>query len=41
MGACERRMQGHWVNDAPYYRWRFPAEHALANRMEHPVNVSS
>jgi hypothetical protein len=38
-GVCERRMQGHWVNDAPYYRCRFPAEYALANRVEHPVNV--
>jgi hypothetical protein len=32
-------MQGHWVNDASYYRCRFPAEYALANRVRHPVNV--
>ena len=32
-------MQGHWANDAPYYRCRFPAEYALANRVEHPLNV--
>ena len=32
-GLCERRMQSHWVNDAPYYRCRFPAEYALANRV--------
>jgi len=38
-GVCERRMQGHWVNDVPYYRCRFPAEYALANRVQHPVNV--
>ena len=24
---------------APYYRCRFPAEYALANRVEHPLNV--
>ena len=39
-GVCERRMQSHWVNDAPYYRCRFPAEYALANKMEHPLNIS-
>jgi site-specific DNA recombinase len=39
-GVCERRMQGHWANAAPYYRWRFPAEYALANRLHHPLNVS-
>jgi hypothetical protein len=38
-GLCERRMQGHWVNDAAYYRCRFPAEYALANRAEHPLSV--
>ena len=38
-GICERRMQGHWVREAPYYRCRFPAEYALANRVQHPVNV--
>lgn len=39
-GICERRMQSHWANDAPYYRCRFPAEYALANRVEHPLNVT-
>jgi site-specific DNA recombinase len=39
-GICERRMQSHWANAAPYYRCRFPAEHALANRVEHPLNVN-
>jgi site-specific DNA recombinase len=38
-GICERRMQSHWVNDAPYCRCRFPEEYALANRVQHPVNV--
>jgi site-specific DNA recombinase len=38
-GICERRMQSHWANQAPYYRCRFPAEYALANRVEHPLNV--
>jgi site-specific DNA recombinase len=38
-GVCERRMQGHWVNQAPYYRCRFPGEYALANRVRHPRNV--
>jgi hypothetical protein len=33
-------MQGHWANRAPYYRCRFPVEYALANRLEHPRNVT-
>jgi site-specific DNA recombinase len=39
-GLCERRMQSHWTNGAPYYRCRFPAEYALANRVEHPLNIN-
>lgn len=39
-GICGRRMQRHWVNGAPYYRCRFPAEYALANHVEHPLNVN-
>jgi site-specific DNA recombinase len=39
-GLCDRRMQGHWANNAPYYRCRFPAEYALANRLAHPLNVT-
>lgn len=38
-GLCERRMQGHWSNEAPYYRCRFPQEYALANHVMHPRNV--
>jgi hypothetical protein len=30
-GVCERRMQGQWVNHAPYDRFRFPAGYALAS----------
>jgi len=33
-------MQGHWANAAPYYRCRFPAEYALANKLDHPLNVT-
>jgi hypothetical protein len=36
---CQRRMQGQWVNQAPYYRCRFAAEYALANKVDHPRNV--
>jgi site-specific DNA recombinase len=39
-GVCERRMQGHWINEAPYYRCRFPSEYALANKVRHPRNVT-
>jgi site-specific DNA recombinase len=39
-GLCDRRMQSHWVNDAPYYRCRFPAEYALANRVQHPLTIN-
>jgi site-specific DNA recombinase len=38
-GYCDRRMQGNWNNDQAYYRCRFPAEYALANRVEHPKTV--
>src|SRR5262249_57789339 len=38
-GLCDRRMQGHWLRDAPYYRCRFPNEYALANKVTHPRNV--
>lgn len=40
-GICHRRMQGNWVNNAPYYRCRFSTEYALANRVPHPRNVRS
>jgi hypothetical protein len=32
-------MQGHWINEARYYRCRFPSEYALANKIRHPRNV--
>ncbi|WP_372442463.1 zinc ribbon domain-containing protein [Actinomadura nitritigenes] len=38
-GYCERRMQGNWNNDQAYYRCRFPAEDALANKIVHPKVV--
>ena len=38
-GLCGRRMSGKWNNDQAYYRCRFPAEYALANRVSHPKNV--
>jgi site-specific DNA recombinase len=39
-GICGRRMQSHTVHGDAYYRCRFPAEYALANRVEHPLSVS-
>jgi site-specific DNA recombinase len=39
-GICGRRMQSHTVHGDAYYRCRFPAEYALANRVEHPLNVN-
>lgn len=38
-GICQRRMQGQWNHEEPYYRCRFPTEYGLANRIEHPRNV--
>jgi site-specific DNA recombinase len=38
-GVCDRRMQGHWINAAPYYRCRFPEQYALASKISHPRNV--
>lgn len=39
-GLCDRRMQGHWVHQTAYYRCRFPADYALANKVEHPLSVN-
>ncbi|WP_210587645.1 recombinase family protein [Streptomyces sp. GESEQ-35] len=38
-GACGRRMQGNWAHDQTYYRCRFPREYAVANKIDHPLNV--
>lgn len=38
-GVCRRRMQGQWSHERPYYRCRYPKEYALANTVEHPMNV--
>ncbi|MEU9025242.1 zinc ribbon domain-containing protein [Actinomadura sp. NPDC048394] len=38
-GYCERKMQGTWNNAQAYYRCRFPAEYALANKIVHPKAV--
>ncbi|MGH3519349.1 MAG: recombinase family protein [Haloechinothrix sp.] len=38
-GVCERRMQGQWSHERPYYRCRFSNEYGLANKVEHPRNV--
>lgn len=37
--VCQRRMQGQHSHDVAYYRCRYPADYALANRVEHPKNV--
>ncbi|WP_077062424.1 recombinase family protein [Streptomyces sp. MP131-18] len=34
--TCGRRMHGNWVRDEAYYRCRFPAEYAIANKIDHP-----
>lgn len=41
-GLCDRKMQGYWADEAPYYRYRyrFPNEYALANRVRHPLNLA-
>ena len=39
-GLCDRRMQGHWANAAPYYRCAFATEYGLANHVQHPRNVT-
>jgi site-specific DNA recombinase len=38
-GICQRRMQGSWNNDQVYYRCTFPAQYALASKLEHPRAV--
>lgn len=38
-GVCGRRMLGNWNHGRAHYRCRFPAESALANRIEHPRTV--
>jgi site-specific DNA recombinase len=32
-------MQGQWINQAPYYRCRYPNQYALANTIPHPRNI--
>ncbi len=39
-GLCGRRMQSHWARDTAYYRCRFPNDYALANHVQHPLNVN-
>jgi site-specific DNA recombinase len=38
-GICDRRMQGTWNNSRTYYRCMFPAQYALASRIDHPRTV--
>jgi site-specific DNA recombinase len=40
-GACKpnRRMQGSWNNDAPYYRCMFLSQYAAKNKIDHPRAV--
>jgi site-specific DNA recombinase len=38
-GLCGRRMSGKFNNGHAYYLCRFPAEYALANKVDHPKNV--
>jgi site-specific DNA recombinase len=35
-GICGRRMQGTWNHESSHYRCKFPAEYALANKIDHP-----
>ncbi|WP_091237223.1 recombinase family protein [Micromonospora matsumotoense] len=37
--TCDRRMQGQHSHGVAYYRCRYPAEYALANRVDHPKNA--
>ncbi|MEV7737942.1 MULTISPECIES: hypothetical protein [Streptomyces] len=38
-GGCGPRMQGNWAHDQANYRCRFPREYAVANKIDHPLNV--
>lgn len=38
-GLCDRRMQGSWNHEQPYYRCRYPTEYALPARIRHPRTV--
>jgi site-specific DNA recombinase len=37
--ACDRKMQASRANGYVYYRCRFAAEYALANKVSHPRNI--
>jgi hypothetical protein len=37
--ACDRKMQASRANGYVYYRCRFAAEYALANKISHPRNI--
>jgi site-specific DNA recombinase len=39
-GVCHRRMEGLWANRAPCYRCRFPEQYAIANKIDHPKNIT-
>ena len=38
-GLCGRKMQAQQARGIAYYRCRYPAEYALANTVDHPLNV--
>lgn len=38
-GICDRRMQGSWNHEQPYYRCRYPREYALPRGTQHPATV--
>ena len=38
-GLCGRRMQAQRSHDQTYYRCRYPREYALANKVQHPINI--
>ncbi|MBM2620475.1 recombinase family protein [Actinoplanes sp. LDG1-06] len=37
--VCQRRMQGQHSHGVAYYRCRYAKEYAIANKVDHPINV--
>ncbi|GLZ02293.1 recombinase family protein [Actinoplanes sp. NBRC 103695] len=38
-GPCDRRMQGQYSHGVAYYRCRYTREYAIANEVDHPLNI--
>lgn len=38
-GLCDRKMHGSWNHNAARYRCQYPAQYAMANKIDHPKTI--